>query len=772
MFPSVHTTRTFPSDASIVLIGIRGTGKSSLGVLASSAFRRQLVDADQYFYRSTGFHRATYRRDHSAADYRAREVQVLRSMLAENDKGYIIACGPGCVEEDGRDFLQEYAKTHPVIHVLREQEAIQKYLKIAEAKKIAHLIEISEPIYRSCSNLEFYNLTEVQLSEVMVGRRVDTQKEECERRCSPDTPSLALKQVEHDFLRFLGFITHQHAPHQIATKPGSLGSYVSTEQGAYTYALVLPLSKLVDGEIDIEAVETGVDAIELSVDMPLNVDSHAILDDYYSPRNVSRQLARLRRKTTVPIIFSSQALENLPPSTPSAIIDLYFDLLHYGLRLGVEYVAVNIGFDDEKVLELLAEKGPTKVIGQLSNNEARAGGWDDPDCLARYHRARLLGCDIVRMSQHAVTMEDNVAMLRFRKQVDSLDYPHPPLITYNTGFVGRMSSCLSPFLTPVTHPILRAGGTPGHATMISAQEAQMALYANFVFDRMHFCTFGGAVAYSLSPAMHGGASAACGMPHSWRVHESTSVRDLLRLCEDENFGGACISSPFKIEVTDLLWSMSSHAKAIGAVNSVITIRELADQGLPEDISLRASRNHSGAFKALYGDNTDWIGIRACIRNNLSPANAISHHTTGLVIGAGGMARAAIYAMLQLGVSNIFIYNRTYMKAMILAEHFMRQESVGWRPVAAVGDGPPELQPKHKIHVLASVQDPWPKPYRYPTIAVCCIPAHSIGNEPATNFTLPTQWLQSPTGGVVLEVSPPEIDDSCLDREFYIHFVAY
>jgi shikimate 5-dehydrogenase len=115
-----------------------------------------------------------------------------------------------------------------------------------------------------------------------------------------------------------------------------------------------------------------------------------------------------------------------------------------------------------------------------------------------------------------------------------------------------------------------------------------------------------------------------------------------------------------------------------------------------------------------------------------------------------MARAAVYAMLQLGVKNIVIFNRTYANAENLVAHFMRLTSTSLTsslPASVTGPG---SQPTFRL--LRSRDDAWPSDLRSPTVILSCIPTHSVGNSPAPNFTLPTQWMQSSTGGVVIELA--------------------
>ncbi len=67
----------------------------------------------------------------------------------------------------------------------------------------------------------------------------------------------------------------------------------------------------------------------------------------------------------------------------------------------------------------------------------------------------------------------------------------------------------------------------------------------------------------------------------------------------------------------------------------------------------------GQRRRLHGDNTDWQAIYEAASDNLSSATDL----VGLVIGAGGTCRAAIYALHKLGARSILLFNRTRENAV-------------------------------------------------------------------------------------------------------------
>lgn len=151
---------------------------------------------------------------------------------------------------------------------------------------------------------------------------------------------------------------------------------------------------------------------------------------------------------------------------------------------------------------------------------------------------------------------------------------------------------------------------------------------------------GDPVAHSRSPAMHNAAFRALDLPWQYVAHRVAS-RDLKAAVEAIRalgYRGANVTVPHKERIIRWLDELRPAAARIGAVNTIIR---------------RGER--------LIGENTDAEGFRRAI----SELGFRARGKSVLVVGAGGSARAVIYALSRSGIGEIRVANRTRSRALAL-----------------------------------------------------------------------------------------------------------
>ena len=104
------------------------------------------------------------------------------------------------------------------------------------------------------------------------------------------------------------------------------------------------------------------------------------------------------------------------------------------------------------------------------------------------------------------------------------------------------------------------------------------------------------------------------------------VKSITSLVEKENLSGFNITIPYKESIICFLDELSTEARAIGAVNTVVRKNE-----------------------KWIGHNTDWIGFYESIKPLLQ-----THHKKALVLGSGGASKAIVYAFKKLGIETLII----------------------------------------------------------------------------------------------------------------------
>jgi shikimate dehydrogenase len=160
--------------------------------------------------------------------------------------------------------------------------------------------------------------------------------------------------------------------------------------------------------------------------------------------------------------------------------------------------------------------------------------------------------------------------------------------------------------------------------------------------------------HTRSPAMHNAAFAALGIDAVFVAFDVPPERLGAAIAGARSLGirQLAVSIPHKQAVMAHLDEIDETARRIGAVNTV---------------TLRDAR--------LVGSNTDWLGVARALERETALAGR-----RAVVLGAGGTARAAVFALQECGAT-VTVLNRTPARAEALARELGAARAGGLEALA-------------------------------------------------------------------------------------------
>ena len=152
-----------------------------------------------------------------------------------------------------------------------------------------------------------------------------------------------------------------------------------------------------------------------------------------------------------------------------------------------------------------------------------------------------------------------------------------------------------------------------------------------------YAVIGNPCLHSRSPQLFTALFALFGVDGAYTRIEWPDLDAIMAVVRSAGVKGLSVTIPFKSDVMQYCDEITADAQAVGAVNTVVRCGD-----------------------RFIGTNTDWAGIRQPLAGT-PPGNAV-------VFGAGGAARAAVYALQDLGM-DVTVLNRTPERAQRIACHF-------------------------------------------------------------------------------------------------------
>ncbi|CAM1509241.1 Fc.00g029800.m01.CDS01 [Cosmosporella sp. VM-42] len=594
------------ADRSIFIIGMRGAGKTTAGRWMATLLDWEFIDLDHELERRAGCTiPEIIRGSRGWEGFREDELALLQDVIDKQPHRRVFSCGGGIVETPvARQLLKEYCQSGgSVVLVHRDTDQVVDYL-MRDKSRPAYTNEIREVYlrrkawYDECSNLLYF---------------------------SPHAETSGTqRQIPQDFQQFVSLISGRSTHLEDATKKH------------HSFFVSLTLPELGQAANLIPEVVVGSDAVELRVDL---------LQDR-SVESVMGQVSILRSLAKQPIVFTLRT-ESQGGKFPDDAYEEGLELYRLGLRLGVEYLDLEMTLPDSIIRSVTESRGNSRIIASHHDPKGKLS-WKNASWVPFYNRALQYG-DIIKLVGVAQSAEDNFELAKFKSKM--LAAQKTPMIAINMGRVGKLSRIINKFLTPVSHPALPFKAAPGQ---MSAADIRRGLALLGELDQQNFYLFGKPISASRSPALHNALFDQVGLPHRYHRLETNNVADVVEMLQAEDFGGASVTIPLKRDIMSHVDELSLAATTIGAVNTVIPL----------------AGNNDNSHRRLLGDNTDWKGMVYTLQcAEVASQRDLEAPRAAMVVGSGGTTRAAIFALHSLGFSPIYIAARDSNKAKAISSDF-------------------------------------------------------------------------------------------------------
>ncbi len=243
--------------------------------------------------------------------------------------------------------------------------------------------------------------------------------------------------------------------------------------------------------------------------------------------------------------------------------------------------------------------------------------------------------DFYKLVSTATSLHDNVVMMKFL-EAHSSKHEMVGLCMGEQGIISRVLGVRAGSIFTFGAASKGEETAPGQ---VLASELRDVYRIDMIDQATQvYGVAGDPVAHSLSPVMMNAAFRRETVNAVYLALHAKTLKDLMSCVKDIPIRGLSVTMPYKQEMVAVLENSDPLTRQIGACNTVV-------------------RSADGK---LYGFNTDVAGIVVPLEQRMTLSGA-----RVLVVGAGGVARAAAFGLKAKG-AEVFITNRTPEKAQALA----------------------------------------------------------------------------------------------------------